>query len=76
MLSPGAAKAFDKLNPPVQRQLADALHAYAISGLGDVKAMAGSLTARLRSGDFRVIFDENRETIVVLALGDRKEIYR
>jgi mRNA interferase RelE/StbE len=76
VFSPGAAKAFDKLAPAARRQLGEALHAYAMHGIGDTKAMVGTPTVRLRSGDFRVIFDEEPTRIVVLALGDRREIYR
>jgi mRNA interferase RelE/StbE len=76
VLSPGAAKAFDKLTPSARRQLSQALDAYAMHGIGDTKAMVGTPTVRLRSGDFRVIFDEDATRIVVLALGDRREIYR
>jgi mRNA interferase RelE/StbE len=76
VLGPGAAKAFDKLDGVAQRQVADALHQYAIRGFGDVKAMVGTNTARLRIGDYRVIFDEEPERVIVLALGHRKDIYR
>lgn len=76
VLSPGAAKAFDKLTPSARRQLSQALHAYAMGGVGDTKAMVGTPTVRLRSGDFRIIFDEDATRVVVLALGDRREIYR
>jgi mRNA-degrading endonuclease RelE of RelBE toxin-antitoxin system len=76
ILSPAAAKAFDKLPPFAQRQLNDALEAYAMQGVGDTKAMVGTPTIRLRAGDFRIIFDEAPSSILVLALGDRKEIYR
>jgi mRNA-degrading endonuclease RelE of RelBE toxin-antitoxin system len=76
VLSPVAAKAFDKLTPSARRQLSEALAAYAMHGIGDAKAMVGTPTVRLRSGDFRIIFDEDATRIVVLALGDRKDIYR
>lgn len=76
VLNPGAAKSFDRLAPATQRQLSEALHRYAISGTGDTKAMAASPTVRMRSGDFRIIFDEDAHRIVVLAVGDRKDIYR
>jgi mRNA interferase RelE/StbE len=76
VLSPGAAKAFDRLTPFAQRQISDALDAYAMNGIGDAKAMVGTPTIRLRVGDYRIIFDEDATRIVVLALGDRKDIYR
>jgi len=76
VLSPAAARAFDKLTPSAQRQINRTLDAYALHGIGDAKAMVGTPTVRLRSGDFRVIFDEDASRIVVLAFGDRREIYR
>jgi mRNA interferase RelE/StbE len=76
VLSPSAAKAFDKLAPSARQQCSGALDAYAMYGVGDTKTMVGTSTVRLRSGDFRIIFDEEATRIVVLALGHRKDIYR
>ena len=76
VLGPNAAKAFDKLGLEPQRLVADALHAYALRGVGDVVAMAGSPAARLRTGDYRVIFDEDADSLHILALGHRRDIYR
>ena len=76
VLSPGAAKAFDKPTPYARQQCSDALDAHALQGVGDTKAIVGTPTVRLRSGDFRIIFDEEATRIVVLALGNRKDIYR
>lgn len=39
-----------------------------------LKGRAGAY--RLRSGDYRVVFAMNAETLTVEAVGDRKEIYR
>ncbi|MFZ0204781.1 MAG: type II toxin-antitoxin system RelE/ParE family toxin [Roseiarcus sp.] len=76
VLSPSAAKAFDKLPPSARQQCSDALDAYAMHGAGDTRTMGRSSTVRMRSGDFRIIFDEEATRIVVLALGHRKDIYR
>lgn len=76
VLSPAAAKALDKLPEWIRARIADALHAYAIACKGDFKVMAGTPTARLGDGDYRVIFDETTTTITVLAVGHRREIYR
>jgi len=38
--------------------------------------MAGTSVVRLRIGDYRAIFDETANTITVLAIGHRREIYR
>ncbi|UCI05060.1 type II toxin-antitoxin system RelE family toxin [Mesorhizobium sp. B1-1-8] len=76
VLAPAAAKALDKMSESARVQITEALHAYAMHGTGDAKAMVGTPTVRLRSGDYRVIFDEAATTITVLALGNRREIYR
>ena len=76
LLGPNAAKAFDKPGAENQQQVADPLYAYALGGVGDVVAMAGSRAVRLRTGDYRVIFDLDGDSLHVLALGHRKDIYR
>jgi mRNA interferase RelE/StbE len=76
VLNPAVAKALDKVEEPARSQIVEALHAYAMTGLGDTKAMIGTPTVRLRSGDYRVIFDETPTKVTVLAVGHRREIYR
>ena len=76
MLSPAAAKAFGKLTRAARQQVSEALDAYAMHAVGDTKTMVAAPTVRLRSGDFRIIFDEEATRIVVLALGHRKDVYR
>jgi mRNA-degrading endonuclease RelE of RelBE toxin-antitoxin system len=75
VLSPSAAKAFDKLPPSARQQCSD-VDAYAMHGAGDTRTMVGTSTVRMRSGDFRIILDEEATRIVVLALGHLKDIYR
>jgi mRNA interferase RelE/StbE len=76
VLHPAAAKALDKMPVAAREAISHALHAYAMTGRGDAKAMVGTPTVRLRVGDNRVIFDETRNEITVLAIGNRREIYR
>lgn len=71
-----ADRAFAGLPPDVQERLLDALLRYGETGLGDVKRMVGTPTVRLRSGDYRVIFDETADGVVILAVGHRREVYR
>jgi mRNA interferase RelE/StbE len=40
-----------------------------------VKAMKGSSAARLRVGDFRVIFEETKDEVIVLDIGPRSGVY-
>lgn len=76
VLNPSAARALDKLPPDARERIVKSLTAYAIDGSGDVKAMRGTGTVRLRIGDYRVIMDEASTTLIVLALGHRRDIYR
>jgi mRNA interferase RelE/StbE len=41
-----------------------------------VKKLQGESGYRLRVGDWRVIFDEDRTSIVILAIGSRGSIYK
>lgn len=55
-----------------------ALHRYAETGNGRVKALSGELDGllRLRAGNHRVLFDETEDTITVHRVSDRKQAYR
>jgi mRNA interferase RelE/StbE len=48
---------------------------FATTGHGDVKRLKGRGDMRLRVGDWRVILYEDQGTIVVAAVGHRREIY-
>lgn len=41
----------------------------------DIKRLKGQTSFRLRVGDYRVIFDINQDTIFILKVGHRKNIY-
>jgi mRNA interferase RelE/StbE len=69
-------RAFRKLPQDVQRRIEAALQSYGESGTGDVKKMTKRAGARLRIGDYRVIFTESKEAIEVRAVGHRRDIYR
>ena len=60
----------------VRVRIESKLARYSEMGAGDVTHMQGSPGARLRVGDFRVIFVETDTTIEVRAVGHRREIYR
>ena len=64
-----------KLAADVDKRLRAKLDAYAASGQGDVKRLKGSHDMRLRVGAWRVIFSDDGRTIVVGAIGNRREIY-
>jgi len=56
-------------------QILRALHGYAQTGEGDVKALSGEFEGllRLRVGSHRVLFDESDDTITVHRVRDRRE---
>lgn len=64
-----------KLTSDVRKRIDEKLARYAETGEGDVIRLTGRDGSRLRVGDWRVIFDEDAETISVFAIGHRREIY-
>lgn len=70
-----ATRQWLKLTAAVRRQIDAKLTRYATDGVGDVKRLKGRDGARLRSGDWRVVFIEDAATITVVAVGHRREIY-
>lgn len=52
------------------------LSAYAEGEAADVTALQGVQGARIRVGDYRVIFVERDRGIEVIAVGHRRDIYR
>lgn len=55
-----------------------AIHRYAVTGAGGVKALSGEFEGllRLRIGNHRVIFDETEDTITIHRVSDRRDAYR
>jgi mRNA interferase RelE/StbE len=64
-----------KLSPDIRSRIDKRLTEYATTGHGDVKRLKGREGMRLRVGDWRVMFYENQGTIIVAAVGRRREIY-
>jgi len=66
-----------RLSKTEAMHILSALHRFAESGVGDVKALEGSGKLRLRIGDYRLFFicpDNN--SIEVLRVLHRREAYR
>ncbi len=70
-----AARQWAKLSPDIRSRIDRRLNEFASTGHGDVKRLKGREGIRLRVGDWRVIFYEDQETIVVAAVGHRREVY-
>lgn len=76
-----AARAFAKLERPVQRRLASRIDRLAEDPrAGDVRKLRGTDDDvwRLRVGDFRVLYriEDDRLLILVVAVGHRRSVYR
>ena len=67
-----AAKQFDGLPTTAREALEAALSGYAIDGRGDVKKLQGRDGFRMRVGDYRILFDENRVTVLAVYIGRRQ----
>jgi mRNA interferase RelE/StbE len=65
-----------KLPTSLVNQIKAKLYRYAETGVGDTKALVGEPGVRLRVGDYRVIFVEAANEIVVQAIRHRREVYR
>jgi mRNA interferase RelE/StbE len=70
-----ATRQWLKLSPHVRERIDKKLEIFASTGQGDVKKLKGQAGARLRAGDWRVIFYEDAGTITIVAVGHRREIY-
>ncbi len=68
LFEPRAARQLDKLSDVARRQVLEGLMNYAITGIGDVKNLQNRPGYRLRIGSYRVIFSEDRTTILTLEI--------
>lgn len=72
VLTPAAARDLDNLPAEPRRQVSEGLIDYAVNGNGDVKRLSGRDGYRLRIGRYRVIFAEDRTTILAIYIGKRE----
>jgi len=75
VFTPAALREWIKLAADVRARIKGKLDTFAKTGLGDVKRLKGRAGSRLRVGDWRVIFYTEGDSIVVVAVGHRREIY-
>jgi mRNA interferase RelE/StbE len=71
-----ARRAFRKLPLDVRADIEAKIERFAKTGAGNVKRLSGRAGARLRIGDWRVIFVETAATVEVRAVGHRRDIYK
>jgi mRNA interferase RelE/StbE len=70
-----ATRQWLNLSADVRRRLDAKLTAFVQTGQGDVKRLKGRVGARLRVGDWRIVFYVEGDTVIVAAVGHRREIY-
>jgi mRNA interferase RelE/StbE len=73
--TPVAARQWLKLTADIRKRIDAKLTVYATNGSGDVKRLQGRAGCRLRAGDWRVIFIEDNTSIIIVAVGNRRDIY-
>ncbi len=69
-----ATRQWLNLSADIRKRIDAKLTVYATNGSGDVKRLKGRAGCRLRVGDWRVIFIEEKTSIVIVAVGNRRDI--
>ena len=65
-----------RLDKPTAMRILHALHRFAESGEGDVKALQGRDELRLRVGDYRLFFVKIADALEIRRVLHRSEAYR
>jgi mRNA interferase RelE/StbE len=73
--TPASTRQWVKLPAQVRQRIDERLTEFAAGGKGDVKRLKARRGSGLRVGDWRVIFYEEKGTIIVPAVGHGREIY-
>ncbi|HEY2041637.1 MAG TPA: type II toxin-antitoxin system RelE/ParE family toxin [Jatrophihabitans sp.] len=79
-LSPAAARQLRKFDPQARRRLQAAIDLLATNPRppSAKQLVGGSGEWRVRTGDYRVVYelDDGKLTVLVLSMGHRREVYR
>ncbi|HET9841873.1 MAG TPA: type II toxin-antitoxin system RelE/ParE family toxin [Nocardioides sp.] len=79
-LAPAAVRQLRKLDPTARRRVQAAVELLAVQPRpnGATKLVGGDGEWRVRTGDYRIVYEINDEVLLVLvvAVGHRREIYR
>jgi mRNA-degrading endonuclease RelE of RelBE toxin-antitoxin system len=78
-MAPEAAKEFDALDPVVRGRVERALDQLAADPIAlrrQIKRLRSDVAMRLRVGDWRIIFEAQRDAIIVWSIAHRREVYR
>ena len=73
--TPAATRQWLGLSADIRKRIDAKLTVYATNASGDVKRLKGGGGCRLRVGDWRVVFIEDKSTITIVAVGNRRNIY-
>ncbi|MFA6267130.1 MAG: type II toxin-antitoxin system RelE/ParE family toxin [Pseudolabrys sp.] len=75
VFTPAALRQWVKIGPTTRASIKKKIDAFAATGTGNVKRLQGRAGFRLRAGDWRVIFYMESQTMIVVAVGNRRDIY-
>lgn len=80
VLAPAAVRQLRKLDPPARRRIQAAVELLSTDPrpTGAKKLVGGEGEWRVRTGDYRIVYEihDRKLVVLVLALGHRREIYR
>ena len=72
-----AIKNLEKLDRSISKRIFKTIESMALDPFSkDIKKLKGSIDFRLRVGDYRVIFSIIENTITILKIGHRQNIYQ
>lgn len=77
-LAPSAARQLRKFDPQVRRRIQAALELLAAEPRppAATRLVGGSGEWRVRTGDYRIVYEDDRLLILVLRIGHRRETYQ
>lgn len=76
IISEKAFKEISKLEKSIQKRIINGLERIRFRPEAYVKKLVGDPEYRLRVGDYRIILDINKNNLLVLKVGHRKNIYK
>lgn len=78
LLKPSARRDFGKMPRKAQQALARKIDLLAVDAhaAGEEKLAGHEGLFRIRAGDYRAVYEKDGDTIMILRMGDRKEVYR
>ena len=79
-LTDNALKHYKKIKNPIHANIKSKIDILAENGLSlsNIKALTGEFKGlyRLRSGDYRIVFDIQENEITIIAILHRKDVYK